>query len=94
MSSVINNFLNDDIINIQHNINLLKLNNNNINNKLVQKKIEYISFYLKNILQEIDELNIIINNNLIYNNKYIENEINKYKNMENTIQYFQFTHNL
>lgn len=94
MSSVINNFLNDDIINIQNNINLLKLNNNNINNKLIQKKIEYISFYFKNILQEIDELNIIINNNLFYNHKYVENEINKYKNMENTIQYFQFIHNL
>ena len=52
--SIINDFLLNNINIIINNIS--KLNNNNSNNKLFQKKIEYINFYINNISQELDEL--------------------------------------
>jgi hypothetical protein len=65
---------------------ICNLNIENLNNKLFQKKIEYISFYIKNTLEELEELNEINNYDLFYNKNYIENEYNKYLNMETYIK--------
>ena len=81
--SIINDFLLNNINIIINNIS--KLNNNNSNNKLFQKKIEYINFYINNISQELDELLFIQNNNLFKNHQSILNEYNKYINMEKYI---------
>lgn len=72
---------------------IYNLNIDNINNKLFQKKIEYIGFYIRNILEELEELNEISKNNLFYNENYIENEYKKYLNMESYIK-SQLIHNL
>ena len=71
-----------------------KDNNNNNNNKLIEKKIEYIYFYMKNINEELTDINNIYKENLFLDKKYLENEYNKYINMERTILNYQLTHNL
>ena len=71
------------------------LNNNNIiNDKLIQKKIEYINFYMKNINEELTDINNICTSNLFLDNEYITHEYNKYLYMETTINKFQLIHNL
>tara|TARA_Y100000741_G_C18245801_1_gene555494 strand:- start:308 stop:580 length:273 start_codon:yes stop_codon:yes gene_type:complete len=72
---------------------IYNLNINNINNKLYEKKIEYINFYINNIIIELDEINDINKNNLFKNKEYTENELLKYKNMEKLIVNYT-THNL
>ena len=72
---------------------IYNLNINNINNKLYEKKIEYINFYINNIIIELDEINDINKNNLYKNKEYTENELLKYKNMEKLIVNYT-THNL
>ena len=64
---------------------IYNLNINNVNNKLYEKKIEYINFYINSIIIELDEINDINKNDLFENEEYIENELLKYKNMEEVI---------
>ena len=64
---------------------IYNLNINDVNNKLYEKKIEYINFYINNIIIELDEINDINKNDLFENEEYIENELLKYKNMEEVI---------
>ena len=67
----------------------------NINDyKLIQKKLEYIYFYMKNIDEELNDINNICKKDLFLDKKYLDNEYNKYINMERTILNFQLTHNL
>ena len=82
---LIKQYLNESINKIRNEIN--KLHNNDIYllNNLVKKKIEYISFYLDNSLNELEELNELLNNNLLDNKEYISNELENYTNMENVI---------
>ena len=68
--------------------------NNIINNKLIQKKIEYINFYMRNINEELTDINNMCVSNLLLDKEYIDNEYNNYVNMERIIQNFQVTHNL
>ena len=74
--------------------NYLDNNNNIINNKLIQKKIEYINFYMKNINEELNDVNNICESELFLNEEYINYEYKKYINMETTINKFQLIHNL
>ena len=74
--------------------NYLDNNNNIINNKLIQKKIEYINFYMKNINEELNDLNHICDSELFLDEEYINYEYKKYINMETTINKFQLIHNL
>jgi hypothetical protein len=69
-------------------------NNNIINNKLIQKKIEYINFYMKNINEELNDINNICETDLFLDNEYTNYEYNKYINMEKTIKDYQLIHNL
>jgi len=82
---IIKQFLNENINKIKTEIN--KLDNNDIYllNKLVKKKIEYISFYLDNFLNELEELNELLNNDLLNNINYINNELESYTKMETII---------
>jgi len=82
---LIKQYLNQSINKIKNEIN--KLHNNDIYllNNLVKKKIEYISFYLDNSLNELEELNELLNNDLLDNKEYINNELQNYTNMENVI---------
>tara|TARA_Y100000591_G_scaffold227949_1_gene198936 strand:- start:318 stop:596 length:279 start_codon:yes stop_codon:yes gene_type:complete len=82
---LIKQYLNESINKIRNEIN--KLHNNDIYllNNLVKKKIEYISFYLDNSLNELEELNELLNNDLLDNKEYISNELENYTNMENVI---------
>jgi len=86
---------------IIHNIkklnNYLNNNDNIINNKLIQKKIEYINFYMKNINEELNDVNNICETELFLNEEYINYEYKKYVNMETTIKNYQLNqliHNL
>lgn len=88
----INNFLISEYKKIENKIN--KCDFKYYNNKLLQKKIEYIYFYIQNINEELDDIYYINNNNLLYNDNYINKEYNNYINIENTINFFQLTHNL
>ena len=89
--NIINKYLLNKIEEIKERI--YNLNINNINNKLNKKKIEYINFYINNIIIELDEINDINKNNLFKNKEYTENELLKYKNMEKLIVNYT-THNL
>ena len=82
---LIKQYLNESINKVKNEIN--KLHNNDIYllNNLVKKKIEYISFYLDNSLNELEELNELLNNDLLDNKEYISNELENYTNMENVI---------
>jgi len=82
---LIKQYLNESINKVKSEIN--KLHNNDIYllNNLVKKKIEYISFYLDNSLNELEELNELLNNDLLDNKEYINNELQNYTNMENVI---------
>lgn len=82
---LIKQYLNESINKVKNEIN--KLHNNDIYllNNLVKKKIEYISFYLDNSLNELEELNELLNNDLLDNKEYINNELQNYTNMENVI---------
>ena len=82
---LIKQYLNESMNKIRNEIN--KLHNNDIYllNNLVKKKIEYISFYLDNSLNELEELNELLNNDLLDNKEYINNELQNYTNMENVI---------
>ena len=64
----INNFLISEYKKIENKIN--ECDFKYYNNKLLQKKIEYIFHYIQNINEELDEINYINNNNLLYNNNY------------------------
>ena len=86
-----NNIIVDNIKKLN---NYLDNNNNIINNKLIQKKIEYINFYMKNINEELNDLNNICKSELFLNEEYINYEYKKYINMETTIKNYQLTHNL
>ena len=95
--TIIKQYLLDENKKIIENIENLqtRLSNSNIvNNKLIQKKIEYINFYMKNINEELIDINNICNSNLFLDEEYINSEYNKYLNMEITINKFQLTHNL
>ena len=82
---LIKQYLNESINKFKNQIS--KLDNNDIYllNNLVKKKIEYISFYLDNSLNELEELNELINSDLLNNKEYISNELQNYHNMENVI---------
>ena len=82
---LIKQYLNESINKVKNEIN--KLHNNDIYllNNLVKKKIEYISFYLDNSLNELEELNELLNNDLLDNKEYVNNELQNYTNMENVI---------
>ena len=84
-----NNIIVDNIKKLNNN-----LDNNIINNKLIQKKIEYINFYMKNINEELNDINHICETKLFLNEEYINYEYKKYINMETTIKNYQLIHNL
>lgn len=95
--NIIKKYLSDENIKIIENIKNLEThlsNFNIINNKLIQKKIEYIIFYMKNINEELIDINNICNSNLFLDEKYINLEYNKYLNIETTIENYQLIHNL
>ena len=95
--TIIKQYLLDENKKIIENIENLQThlsNSNIVNNKLIQKKIEYINFYMKNINEELIDINNICNSNLFLDEEYINSEYNKYLNMEITINKFQLTHNL
>lgn len=85
-----NNIIVDNIKKINKHLS----NNNIINNKLIQKKIEYINFYMKNINEELNDINNICETDLFLDNEYTNYEYNKYINMETTIKDYQLIHNL
>tara|TARA_Y100000768_G_C23882625_1_gene636007 strand:+ start:109 stop:411 length:303 start_codon:yes stop_codon:yes gene_type:complete len=89
-----NNIIVDNIKKLN---NYLNNNDNIINNKLIQKKIEYINFYMKNINEELNDINNICETELFLNEEYINYEYKKYVNMETTIKNYQLNqliHNL
>ena len=89
-----NNIIVDNIKKLN---NYLNNNDNIINNKLIQKKIEYINFYMKNINEELNDVNNICETELFLNEEYINYEYKKYVNMETTIKNYQLNqliHNL
>ena len=95
--TIIKKYLLDENKKIIENIENLQThlsNSNIVNNKLIQKKIEYINFYMKNINEELIDINNICNSNLFLDEEYINSEYNKYLNIEITINKFQLTHNL
>ena len=95
--TIIKQYLLDENKKIIENIENLQThlsNSNIVNNKLIQKKIDYINFYMKNINEELIDINNICNSNLFLDEEYINSEYNKYLNMEITINKFQLTHNL
>ena len=96
MSIIQTYLLNENNIIIENIKKLNKyLNNNNItNNKLIQKKIEYIHFYMKNINEELNDINNIYETELFLDEEYTNYEYSKYVNMETTIKDYQLTHNL
>ena len=85
-----NNIIVDNIKKINKHLD----NNNIINNKLIQKKLEYINFYMKNINEELNDINNICEKDLFLDNEYTNYEYNKYINMETTIKDYQLIHNL
>ena len=85
-----NNIIIDNIKKINKHLD----NNSIINNKLIQKKIKYINFYMKNINEELNDINNICETNLFLDNEYTNYEYNKYINMETTIKDYQLIHNL
>ena len=84
---IIKQYLKEKLNQMKNEINTIENNDTYLLNKLVKKKIEYISYYLDNSINELEELNVILNNNLINNENYIENELKFYENMENFINY-------
>ena len=89
-----NNIIVDNIKKLNNYLDNNNNNNNIINNKLIQKKIEYINFYMKNINEELNDVNHICEKKLFLNEEYINYEYKKYINMETTIKNYQLTHNL
>lgn len=82
---IIKQYLKDRINTIKCEVNSIKENDTYLMNKLIKKKIEYISYYIDNSINELEELNMILNNDLIKNEDYIKNELEFYENMENFI---------
>tara|TARA_B100000575_G_C23122570_1_gene649826 strand:+ start:1162 stop:1452 length:291 start_codon:yes stop_codon:yes gene_type:complete len=85
-----NNIIIDNIKNLKKYLS----NNNIIDNKLIQKKIEYINFYMKNINEELNDISNICETELFLDEEYTNYEYNKYVNMERTIKNYQLIHNL
>ena len=82
---IVKQYLKDRINTLTNELNTIENNDTYLLNKLVKKKIEYISYYLDNSITELEELNMILNNNLINNEEYIKTELQFYENMENIV---------
>ena len=75
--------------------NIKKINNEEdlLRNKLFEKKIEYMNNYLHNSITEIEDINNLINQDLFNDNTYIEDKLQDYISIENTINNY-IVHNL
>ena len=82
---IVKQYLKDRINTFKNELNTIENNDTYLLNKLVKKKIEYISYYLDNSITELEELTMILNNNLINNEEYIKTELQFYENMENIV---------
>ncbi len=90
---VLKSYLNNKIDILHSNIENISDNKNLFNNKLFEKKIEYMNNYLHNCIVEVEEINNFINDDLFNDSEFINKKLNDYKLIETSIDDY-VVHNL
>tara|TARA_B100000674_G_C37151968_1_gene606997 strand:- start:244 stop:522 length:279 start_codon:yes stop_codon:yes gene_type:complete len=90
---ILKSYLNDKIDILYENTKKIDTNKSLLQNKLFEKKIEYMNNYLHNSIVEIEEINNFIEKDLFNNTKFTQCKLEEYKNMESSIDNY-VVHNL
>ena len=90
---ILKSYLNNKIDILHKNLEQIPNDSNLFTNKLFEKKIEYMNNYLHNSITEIEDINNLINQDLFNDNTYIEDKLQDYISIENTINNY-IVHNL
>jgi len=90
---ILKSYLNDKINILYENTKKIDTNKSLLQNKLFEKKIEYMNNYLHNSIVEIEEINNFIEKDLFNNTNFTQCKLEEYKNMESSIDNY-VVHNL
>ncbi len=90
---ILKKYLNNKIDILYENTKKIDNNKSLLQNKLFEKKIEYMNNYLHNSIIEIEEINNFIENDLFSNQTFTNCKLEEYKNMESSINNY-VVHNL